>query len=139
LKEINRILKPDGILFINVPNALFNLFKFYCAKITQRLKDYDIFDSYEHVVHYSQNTLALMLRKFGLKIIGSFIGRPIQVPVWHNYVGYYYQYSTPWRLDYKRQSARTILYYLSLLERKIRLNNPGYLAANIIAIAKKSN
>jgi 2-polyprenyl-3-methyl-5-hydroxy-6-metoxy-1,4-benzoquinol methylase len=137
LKEINRILKPDGILFIKVPNALFNLFKYYGAKITKRLNNYDIFDSYEHVVHYSQKTLGLMLRKSGFKIIASFIGKPIQVPVWHNYVGYYYQYPTPWRLDYKRQSARTVAYYLSLIEKTIRLNTTGYLAANIIAIAKR--
>ncbi|MEW6009462.1 MAG: methyltransferase domain-containing protein [Candidatus Omnitrophota bacterium] len=137
LKEVRRILKPDGIVFIKVPNALFNLFKYYCARFTKRLKNYDIFDSYEHVVHYSQKTLILMLRKFGFKIIGKFLGKPIQIPVWHNYVGQYYQYPTPWRLDYKRQSVRSILYYSAIIESKIRLNRVGYLAPNIIGVFKK--
>lgn len=137
LSEIYRILKPDGILFIKVPNGLFNLFKLYCVRITGRLKNYDIFDSYEHVVHYSQETIRLMLEKSGFKVIKFFIGRPIQIPVWHNYVGHYYQYPSPWRLDPKRQSARLILYFLSLIEFKLRLNRIGYLAPNIIVIAKK--
>lgn len=137
LAEVHRILKSDGILFIKVPNGLFNLFKFYISKIMGRLKDFDLFDSYEHVVHYSQKTLQLMLKKYGFKVIKILIGKPIQIPVWHNYVGHYYQYPTPWVLDYKRQSARTILYLLSLIEYKIRLNKVGYLAPNIIAIAKK--
>lgn len=137
LTEVHRILKPDGIVFIKVPNGLFNLFKFYSAKVTRRLKNYDIFDSYEHVVHYSQKTLRLMLEKFGFKVIKSLVGKPIQLPVWHNYVGQYYQYSTPWTLDFKRQSARTILYILSIIEHRIRLNRIGYLAPNIVAIARK--
>lgn len=137
LKEVYRILKRNGILFIKVPNGLFNLFKFYVAKITGRLKNYDIFDSYEHVVHYSQETLKLMLEKYGFKVIKTFIGKPIQLPAWHNYVGQYYQYPTPWCLDFKRQSARAIFYILSMIEYRIRLNKVGYLAPNIIVIAKK--
>lgn len=137
LNEVHRILKPDGILFIKVPNGLFNLFKFYCAKITGRLKNYDIFDSYEHVVHYSQKTLRCMLEKSGYSVLKTFIGKSIQIPVWHNYVGYYYQYPSPWFLDFKRQTARAMLYILSTIEYRIRLNKIGYLAPNIITIAKK--
>lgn len=138
LKDIHMILKKDGILFIKVPNGLFNLFKLYTAKALKKLKNYDIFDSYEHVVHYSDKTLRLMLEKFGFKVIKSFIGRPIQLPVWQRYVGHFYQYPTPWGLDYKRQSARNILYWLSLIEFRLRLNTIGYLAPNIIAIARKA-
>lgn len=137
LKKIHRILKDDGILFIKVPNGLFNLFKFHLARISGRLKNYDIFDSYEHVVHYSQKTLRAMLEKSGFKVIKFFIGKPIQLPVWHNYVGQYYQYPTPWPLDFKKQSLRVIFYILSLIEYRLRLNRIGYLAPNIIVIAKK--
>ena len=35
---IRKILKPDGILFIKVPNGLFNIFKLRVAEITGRLK-----------------------------------------------------------------------------------------------------
>lgn len=137
LKETFRILKDDGILFIKVPNGLFNLFKFYCARMTGRLKNYDIFDSYEHLIHYSPKTLKAMLQRHGFKIVRLGIGRPIQIPVWHKYLGQYYQYPSPWAFDYKRQSARILLYLLSLFEYRVKLNNIGYLAPNIVAIAKK--
>ncbi|PIQ89646.1 MAG: hypothetical protein COV72_02190 [Candidatus Omnitrophica bacterium CG11_big_fil_rev_8_21_14_0_20_42_13] len=137
LKEVYRVLKDDGLLYIKVPNGLFNLFKFYAAKFSSRLKNYDIFDSYEHVVHYSQKTLKFMLAKYGFRIVNVFIAKPVQVPVWHKYVGHYYQYPSPWALDFKRRSARNAFYFLSLIERKLRLNNVGYLAPNIVAIASK--
>ena len=138
LNEVRRIIKPDGILFIKVPNGLFNLFKFKMAKWMGRLKDYDIFDSYEHVVHYSHKTLNKMLVKYGFKVIKVKIGRPIQLPVWHKYVGHFYQYPSPWCLDYKRQTGRSLLYFLSKAEFYLRGKKIGYLAPNIIAIAKKS-
>lgn len=137
LTEVHKILKPDGILFIKIPNGLFNLFKFHLARITRRLKNFDIFDSYEHVVHYSHKTLRKMLRKYGFKIIKTTVGKPIQIPVWHKYVGQYYQYPSPWVLDPVTRSLRTIFYWLSLLEFWIRRKRVGYLAPNITAIATK--
>jgi SAM-dependent methyltransferase len=139
LNEIKRILKPDGVLFIKVPNGLFNLFKLKLAQLTGRLKNYDLFDSYEHVVHYSSSLLEKMLKKHGFKIIDQDIGSPIQLPVWHNYVGSYYQYPSPWRLDYKRQTARRLLFYLSKIEFYLSGKRVGYLAPNIIAIARKES
>lgn len=137
LKEVHRILKPDGILFVKVPNGLFNLFKFNLARMTRRLKNYDIFDSYEHVVHYSHKTLRRMLKKHGFKIIKTTVSKPIQIPVWHNYVGQYYQYPSPWILDPVTRSLRIIFYWLSRLEFWMRWKKVGYLAPNITAIATK--
>lgn len=139
LTEVSRVLKPDGILFIKVPNGLFNLFKLKMAKMAGRLKDYDIFDSYEHVVHYSAVTLKKMLEKNGFKIMEIRIGRPVQIPVWHQYVGQYYQYPSPWCMDYKRQTARSLLYILSKIEFYLYGKNVGYLAPNIIVIARKKD
>jgi len=139
LNEVRRILKPDGILFIKVPNGLFNIFKLKAAKLLGKLKNYDIFDSYEHLVHYSGSTLKKMLEKNGFRAIKIKIGKPIQIPVWHKYVGHYYQYQFPWLLDYKRQTARSLLYFLSKIEFYLSGKNVGYLAPNIIAIAKKKD
>ncbi len=139
LKEAYRVLKPDGVLFIKIPNGLFNIFKLKVAKLTGRLENYDIFDSYEHVVHYSGNTIKKMLEKHNFQALRVKIGRPIQLPVWHNYVGAYYQYPSPWRLDYKRQAARTLLYLLSRVEFYLAGRNIGYLAPNIIVVAKKKD
>lgn len=139
LDEIHRILKPDGILFVKVPNGLFNLFKLRISKLLGRLEDYDIFDSYEHLVHYSSETIKKMLKKHNFTVLKTKIGGPIQLPVWHKYVGSYYQYPSPWGLDFKRQSARNILFLLSWIEFLLRMGRVGHLAPNIIAIAKKKN
>jgi SAM-dependent methyltransferase len=137
LEEIKRILKPDGIIYIKVPNGLFNLLKLKMAKFTNRLDCYDIFDSYEHVLHFSQATLKVMLEKNGFKIIAMKIARPVQLPAWHKYVGFYYQYPSPWILDPLQSTLRTMFYLLSLIEFKLRLNRIGYFAPNIVAIARK--
>jgi len=138
LADVRRILKPDGILFIKVPNALFNLFKLYCANIYGHSCHYDIFDSYEHVVHYSQITLRKMLERSGFKVVKFTIGKPMQTPVWHEYVGQYYQYPSPWCMDYKKQTMRSFLHLLSRVEYYLYGKNVGYLAPNIIVIAKRN-
>jgi 2-polyprenyl-3-methyl-5-hydroxy-6-metoxy-1,4-benzoquinol methylase len=137
LGEVHCLLKPEGILFIKVPNGLFNVLKLHMARAAGKLKCYDIFDSYEHVVHYTAKTLKVMLEKNNFKILHIRIGRPIQLPVWHRYVGQFYQYPTPMFLDFKRQFARNVFYWLSLAERVFRIGDIGYFAPNIIVIAKK--
>lgn len=137
LKEVHRILRPDGILFIKVPNALFNLCKFYLAKMTGTLKNYNLFDAHEHVVHYSAPALRSMLAKYGFTIIRTSIGRPIQLPAWHKYVGNYYQYPSPWCLDAKDYLGRKFFYWVARLEYLIFGRHIGYFAPNIVAIAKK--
>lgn len=139
LNEVRRVLKPDGILFIKVPNALFNVLKLRVLKLFGRLKDYDIFDSYEHVVHYSHSTLKKMIEGQGFKVMKIGIGMPVQSPVWHKYVGFYYQYPCPWRLDYKNQTLRNILYFLSKLEFYFSGRHVGNLAPNITAILRKKD
>lgn len=57
LLEIHRILLRGGIVYINVPNGRFNLFKLILARCFRRTHDYNLFDSYEHVVHYTHETL----------------------------------------------------------------------------------
>lgn len=137
LDEVHRILKKDGILFIKVPNGLFNLFKLCSARICGKLSNYDIFDSYEHLVHFSQNTLNAMLERSGFKAVRFFISKPIQLPSWHKYVGQYFQYPTPWPLDFKHRLLRNLFYILSLAEFWIRFREIGYLAPNITVVAKK--
>jgi SAM-dependent methyltransferase len=137
LSEVSRVLKPDGVVFIKVPNGKFNLFKLRAARMLGRLAAYDLFDSYEHVIHYTQRTLCAMLHKSGFLVRHVSIGSPIQIPVWHSYVGHYYHYPSPWLLDYKRQSCRSLLYFLSLAEFRLRFNQIGSLAPNIRVIAQK--
>jgi SAM-dependent methyltransferase/ribosomal protein S27AE len=137
LQHIKRILKKDGILFIKVPNGNYNLLKLWIAKTTKRIQDYDIFDSYEHLVHYTQVTLRRMLEESGFELKDISIGRPIQLPMWHRYVGHYYQYPTPWLLDAKNHVLRLLFYWISNIEFFLRFGNIGYFASSIIIVAHK--
>ncbi|MFA5089596.1 MAG: methyltransferase domain-containing protein [Candidatus Omnitrophota bacterium] len=137
LNKVHKIIKDDGILFIKVPNGLFNLTKLRLARLTGNVKSYDIFDSYEHLVHYSHDTLTKMLQKHGFCVIHKSIGKPIQTPVWMDYVGRYYQYPTPWVLDYKNHILRNIFYFAGLMEYFLLGFKAGWFAPNIIIVAKK--
>ena len=137
LGDIKRVLKRDGILFIKVPNGRYNLLKLGLAKMAGRLRDHDIFDSYEHLTHFSHDTLKKMLEGCGFKIKKIYIGRPIQLPAWHKYVGHYYQYPSPWIMDWKNYTLRSLFYRVAKIEKFLRLGNIGYFAPNIVVIAKR--
>ncbi len=111
--------------------------KLWLAKAAGKVKDYDIFDSYEHVTHFTHKTLKRMLAECGFKVTKSYIGKPIQLPVWHKYVGHYYQYPSPWFLDWKNYTMRNLFYWISKVERVLRFGNIGYFAPNIIIIAER--
>ena len=138
LSQIKKVLKDDGILFIKVPNGHYNLLKLWIAKMTGRAKDYDLFDSYEHLVHYSHQTLKKMLEASGFIIKKVFIGKPIHPPVWHKYVGQYYQYASPWTLDAKNYILRALFYQIAKIEFMLRFGRIGYFAPNISVIAVKN-
>jgi len=137
LSQIRNVIKSDGILFIKVPNGNYNLLKLQLAKITGRLKDYDIFDSYEHLTHYTHATLEKMLKDCGFKIKKAYIGKPIQLPAWHKHVGHYYEYSSPWTMDPKNHILRILFYWISRLESLVRFGRIGHFASNITIIASK--
>ena len=111
LQKAKSLLKQDGIIFIKVPNVNFNLLKLSVLKKLKKESAYDIFDSYEHVVHYNLHTLEKMLSSSGFKIIKKLIDPPVQIPVWHFYVGHYYLYDTPFCLDIKHY---TFILYSSI-------------------------
>ena len=138
LLEVKKILKEDGILFIKVPNGNYNLLKLWIAKKAKKLKDYDIFDSYEHVVHYTQGTLTKMLTGSGFKVRKVSIGAPIQLPAWHKYVGHFYEYPSPRIMDAKNWFLRNLFYRISKVEFILRGGNIGYFASNITIIASKT-
>ena len=137
LRHVSRLLKPDGVLYVKVPNAKWNIFKQRVLATVGRRPSKGLWDSYEHVIHYTDGTLAAMLDKAGLSVVKIDSEPPIQTPNWHEYVGHYYQYPTPWFMDTKRKAARRFFYALSGIERGIRLGSLGYFAQNVVAIAKK--
>ena len=134
LKAAKRFLKPDGILFIKVPNEKFNLLKYKARSLLGKPTGND-YDAYEHVCHYNHDTLAKMMEKNGFTPERIFVETHVQIPIWHKLTGHYYQHETPWRLDWRTQSARTFCYHAAKLEQLLRLGNVGYLAPNIGCIA----
>ena len=137
LSEASRFLADDGVLYVKVPNGNWNLFKQWTLGLMGRRPQQGIWDSYEHVVHYTDRTLRRMLRKAGFHPFKITIGRAIQTPAWHEYVGHYYQYPTPWVLDWKRQLGRDLFWAVSWPERFARGGSIGFFAPNIVLLASR--
>ena len=82
LREIHRFLAPGGLLFIKVPNARYNLLKLRVLRQALRRRDFDIFDSREHVVHYTTETLTRLLHHCGFRRVEFYVPLPIQAGAW---------------------------------------------------------
>jgi len=120
LKKSSELLKQDGILVIKVPNGDYNYFKMKLAKLTGKSNSMDIWDCTEHVCHYTPKTFRQMVEKNGFKVRSTFIPLPIHSPIWANLVGHYYQYPSPFRLDWKRIMLRKAFYRIGQLEFALR-------------------
>lgn len=137
LREAARLMKDDGVLYVKVPNAKWSIFKQEMLALIGRHPNQGLWDAYEHVVHYTEGTLTRMLEKGGFHVREISTEPPVHTPNWHEYVGHYYQYPTPWFMDLRRKTVREVCYWLSGIERLIRFGSLGYLAQNIVAIASK--
>jgi 2-polyprenyl-3-methyl-5-hydroxy-6-metoxy-1,4-benzoquinol methylase len=76
LREVRRVIKPSGVLFIKVPNIVYYLAKHRLARLMGI--ETEIFDAKEHVAHYSARTLRRTLRAAGFQVQRVFVPRPIQ-------------------------------------------------------------
>lgn len=136
LDTVAPLLTPGGLLYVKVPNASWTLLKHRLSKLARQMPPDGIWDSYEHVVHYTESTLRTMLRSAGYEPLTVTFARPVQVPVWHLHVGHYYQYPSPWVLDPKRHLGRTGFHHLARLERALRGGRIGSCAQNLVAVAR---
>ncbi len=141
LGYVKRMIQKDGLLFIKVPNGSFNLLKLvWYRRLLHRFRFphdvfRDIFDSREHVVHYTQSTITKMLHRAGFKTIDFRVAPPVQIPSWRSLVGEYYQYPTPWFVDWKVRSARSLLYLGALAQFYLTGRRITPLAPNFIVLA----
>lgn len=138
LRQAAPFLKSDGLLYAKVPNALWSLTKQRLLQTMGRNPAKGLWDSYEHVVHYTDTTLSSMLAASGYRVVQLAIEPPVQTPSWHELVGHYYQYPTPWPIDWKRKLVRALAYRLSLGERMLRGGRVGHLAPNLAAMAVRA-
>jgi len=135
LKQVHGLLKDDGLVCIKVPNGNYNKMKLSIAKVLQKDEGADIFDSYEHIVHYSILTMRKMIKACKFKVKELFQPLPIQSPVWHLYVGQYFQYPSPFCLDWKRNIARNIFYQIGKIEGVLKL--PVYFSPDLMFLIEK--
>ncbi len=112
LNKCKELLKSDGIVVIKVPNADYNYFKMQLGRKIGGGSNMDIWDLYEHIVHYTPQTFKKMIESCGFKLKQSFIPLPIPPPIWANLVGHYYQYPSPAILDWKRIMMRKMFYHI---------------------------
>jgi 2-polyprenyl-3-methyl-5-hydroxy-6-metoxy-1,4-benzoquinol methylase len=117
----SKLLKDDGIIAVKVPNGDYNHFKMKIGRITGKGSQLDIWDCYEHVVHYTPKTFKKMAEKCGFKVRKYFIPLPIHSPVWAKLVGHYYQYPSPFMLDWKRITLRRFFYIAGRIEKALGL------------------
>lgn len=136
LQTIARFLAPQGILYVKVPNAGWSLLKQRMLAALGRAPSQGVWDSYEHVVHYTGDTLRSMLEREGYELLEMGIARPVQVPVWHLHGGQYFQHPSPWMWDWKRHLGRSGFHALARLERHMRRGAIGSCAPNVVAVAR---
>jgi hypothetical protein len=72
----------------------------------------------------------------GTMLCREYGGIGIFSPVGHEYVGQYYQDPSPWILDWKRHLGRSAAYWRGCIERVARPGSIGYLAPNLVAVAR---
>ena len=143
LQDVKRVIRQDGLLFIKVPNANFSLLKYSVYKKILCKFSFpqdifrDIFDSREHIVHYTKDTIVKMLDKGGFRVNSVRIDRPIQTPTWRELVGHYYLYPTPRCIDWKNKFVRLGLYYLALFFYYISRGKISPFSSNIVILAQQ--
>jgi len=137
LAKCHELLKDDGILVIKVPNGAYNYLKQNLSSFGGKQIRTDIWNAREHVVHYTQKTFAKMAASAGFRIDSFFVPLPIHSPVWHYYVGHYYQYPSPFILDWKRILLRNFFYWAGRVEKMLGLK--VRFGPDLMFIVKKIN
>jgi SAM-dependent methyltransferase len=131
------LLKDDGIIVIKVPNGNYNYLKQKLARLLGKDRESDLWNSREHVVHYTEETFKKMVSLSGFKTKALFVPLPIHYPVWQYYVGHYYQYPSPFLLDWKRILLRNLFFQIGKLERATGM--PLRFAPDLMFILEKRN
>ncbi len=135
LQTIYPVLKDDGILCIKVPNGNYNKFKLSLARLMNREQQHELFNAYEHVGHYTQKTMKKMVEKAGFQLKKTIVPLPVDPPIWANLTGHYFQYPSPFILDWKRILIRKLFYYIGKLENALEM--PTKFAPDLFFIIKK--
>lgn len=116
LDKAYNVLKKDGVLVIKVPNGNYSLLKLKLARMFNKESSYDIFDSFEHLGHYTKSSMANVLSMSNFKISKMIIPIPVYPPVWPKVVGQSFAYPSPFFMDWKNIILRNMFYWIGKIE-----------------------
>jgi SAM-dependent methyltransferase len=101
LRQVRTVIKDDGLLYIKVPHGNWNRLKQRLLVDLLHSQQFDIWDSREHLAHYTARTLRRMIEMSGYRVARIWIHPPINTGR-HNHT----LRQLPWRLS-------TAVYFLT--------------------------
>lgn len=138
LREIARILRPGGILVLQIPNTHFTLWK---AQIFHRLLNRPgkvVFDAEEHVCHYTEKTLRRMVECEGLEFVSIQPGRPVQWAGSAQIIdGIHMQHAMPWYAGFGLRATRSVLYWIARFFWIFDASRVAPTATNALAVVRR--
>ncbi len=121
LKEVNRVLKKNGVLLLTTPN--FDSF-------TRRLLGKDWFQyKYEHIIYYNKKSIFYLLEKEGFKVLTT------RNNVKRCKIEYYYYYFKQYSFCGIEKIIATVFPYLPMFIKNFSFPNP--ITGEMIVIAQK--
>ena len=138
LRETARILRPGGVLVLQIPNTHCTLWKSRILHRMMNRPDAIVFDAEEHVCHYTEVTLRRMLESEGLEFLSIQPGRPVQWAGKAQIIdGIHMQHTMPWYRGFAVRSARAMLYWVARFLRILDRTRVPPTATNALAVARR--
>ncbi len=138
LGRVARLLRPGGLVALQLPNTHFTLLKAAVIHRGLRRESHVVFDAEEHVCHYTEQTLASMLETAGLELVDARPGRPVQWAGRAQIVdGAAKQHALPWYRGFRLRASRQVLYSFARVVSAVRPGRVGATASNMVALARR--
>ncbi len=76
LREVRRILRPEGLFFVRLPNMNFHIIKLHLLKLSKFKWTYGVFTPPGHLNHFHPQVLACLFQHEGLEVVKATNGIP---------------------------------------------------------------
>lgn len=142
VKELSKLknhLSDNGVVFVKVPNGKAFIFRNWLTRITGiKSISHTVFTPSLRVVHYTSDSLKLLINQSGFEVIEIGVPYPIDSPSWESLTGYGLITKSPWWMDSRRKLFRRIGFTLAYI---VNLISPSanYFSPSIYITARKRN